>query len=762
MLDLTKTMRSMPPMSRTKLTLALLVASLTSANAAKWFEEMKIGPVWSNTFEDTFQGQKRVAALKGMLIQLGDGNSRVLFDTETLRIVSAYSGSINWAGTPWTGQHGQLVSLKEDSGILKTASGPGWADADGSFDDKRKIPGFGNLSHASFNGFFRSGIVAVLDYTVLGSRVLETSSIDNGTITRSLQLEARKNDLTGLVADEAKPFTVAADGLSAKSEDGLSVSLKGGGKLSADSKNPNRLLVKIAKGSNKALIQLAFSRTAEPKPSAAPDFAALVKGGAPIWAGKIVTEGKTSTDKNAPYATDIVTLPTENPWKSNLRFGGFDFIDEDSAALSSWNGDVWVVKGLKGDWKKLTWQRIAAGLFETLGLKVVKGNIYVNGRDQITQLIDLNGDGETDHFKVFNRDVLISPNFHEFAFDLQTDKQGNFYFAKASPVRGGGRGFDRILPHHGIVAKISPDGKKFGVAATGLRAPGGVGIGPNGEISTGENEGTWEPACKINFVRAADAPVFFGCEPSKHEVTTPYTEPLCFMPMDVDNSGGSQAWVTPEAKIGLNAGEMLHLSYGQSSIYRVLPQKVGDKVQAGVAKLPIKLQSSAMRARFHADGSMYVLGFRGWQTNAATECAFQRVRYTGVALPNPDKFEATKTGVRLHFAQTIDPELANDPTSYSVQRWNYVRSQQYGSGEFSVDQPDAEAEKQAALKESKGVKKRDEVKVTSAKLLPDGKTIELVLEGMKPSMGLKVSYDLEDDKAAVLKGEVHSTVYATP
>ena len=749
-------------MRHTKPVLALLAASLTCAHAANWYEEMKIGPAWSNTFEDTFQGQKRVAALKGILAGLGDGNSNTLFDTETLRLVCAYQGYVNWAATPWTGQHGVLISLQDKTPIFITASGPGWADADGSFDDKRKIPGFGNLTHATYNGYFRSGTVIVFDYSVLGSRVLETSSIADGTVTRSLQIEARESNLTALIADEAKPFTVAADGLSAKSGDGLSVSLKGSGKLATDAKNPNRLLMNLAKGTDKPLVQIAYSRTADPKPTAAPDFAALLKGGAPLWPDKLVTEGKTSTETNAAYATDVVTLPANNPWKANLRFGGFDFIDEDSAALSSWNGDVWVVKGLKGDWKTLTWQRIASGLFETLGLKVVNGSIYVNGRDQITQLIDLNGDGETDQFKVFNRDVIISANFHEFAFDLQTDKLGNFYFAKASPVRGGGRGFDRILPHHGIVAKISPDGKTFEVVATGLRAPGGVGIGPNGEISTGENEGTWEPACKINFVRAADAPVFFGCEPSQHDVKTPYTEPLCFMPMDVDNSGGSQVWVTPEAKIGLNDGEMIHLSYGQSSIFRVLPQQVGNKLQGGVSKLPIKLQSSAMRARFHLDGSMYVLGFRGWQTNAATECAFQRIRYTGAPVPNPDKFEATKTGVRLHFAQTIDKELANDPTSYSVQRWNYVRSVQYGSGEFSVDQPDVERETAAALKESKGFKKRDEVKVTAAKLLPDGKTIELELEGMKPSMGLKVGYDLEGDKAGVIKGEVYSTVYATP
>ncbi len=106
-----------------------------------------------------------------------------------------------------------------------------------------------------------------------------------------------------------------------------------------------------------------------------------------------------SDKKDTSYVTDVLTLPENNPWGANLRFGGFDFIDEDSAALSSWNGDVWIVKGLKGDWKELKWQRIASGLFEPLGLKVVKGEIYVNGRDQITKLIDLNKDGEIDYYK---------------------------------------------------------------------------------------------------------------------------------------------------------------------------------------------------------------------------------------------------------------------------------------------------------------------------------------------------------------------------
>jgi hypothetical protein len=422
---------------------------------------------------------------------------------------------------------------------------------------------------------------------------------------------------------------------------------------------------------------------------------------------------------------------------------------------------VWTVTGLAGDWKELKWRRIASGLFETLGVKVVNGIIHVNGRDQITQLIDLNGDGETDHYKVFNRDVLISSNFHEFAFDLQTDKEGNFYFSKGGPVRSGGRGFDPILPHHGIVAKISPDGEKFEVIATGLRAPGGVGVGPNGEITTGENEGTWQPCCKINLVAAKDAPAFFGTEPTRQSLTgAPYTEPLVYLPMDVDNSGASQVWVPEFAKFGLKTGEMLHLSYGQSSIYRVLPVAGEGKRQAGVVKLPIQLGSSAMRARFHPDGSMYVIGFRGWQTNAASECAFQRVRHNPEVVPTlPEKLGYTEKGVTLTFPSKLDAELVEDLSSYSVQRWDYVRGPQYGSGEFSVDAPDAAAREQALKAESQKHRKRDTVKVESAKLSDDGKTVELVLEGMKPSMSLKVGYDLEDEDGEILNGEIHSTVY---
>ena len=245
-------------------------------------------------------------------------------------------------------------------------------------------------------------------------------------------------------------------------------------------------------------------------------LAPLTKGGPARWGAPLETEGVVGKGrKNDAYVVDTVTTPRNRAAHSYLRFGAFDFLPDGRAALSTWNGDVWIVSGIDRDLKNLRWTRFATGLFDPLGLKVVDGVIHTLGRDQITRLHDLNGDGEADHYECFNNDVLITKSFHEFAFDLQTDAEGNFYFSKGGPVRPGGRGFDKIVPHHGCVLKRAPrTGQQArGVYATGLRAPNGIGVGPNGEVTSGDNEGTWMPACRLNWIKPGS---FNGCVDTSH------------------------------------------------------------------------------------------------------------------------------------------------------------------------------------------------------------------------------------------------------
>ena len=93
----------------------------------------------------------------------------------------------------------------------------------------------------------------------------------------------------------------------------------------------------------------------------------------------------------------------------------------------------------------------------------------------------------------------------------------------------------------------------------------------------------------------------------------------------------------------------------------------------------------------------------------------------------------TKEGIKLSFDVELDDELATDPTSFTAQRWKYIRGPQYGSGDFSVDNPDKAAEARAIKKESKSHRKRDNVKIIAAKLGGDKKSILLTVAGTSPA-----------------------------
>ena len=721
-----------------------------------WHRVADHGPAFFQTYGDWFKGrERRESAIKGIALSYSPiPSNQALFNTENLGLISATDQGTNLINTPWGGGHGRVNEfLNKDSYLFTVSDGPVWADASGSFEDKRRIKGHGNFSHLKFNGYFRHGSKVVLDYGVHGTRILDSLSEQKNSLVRHLEVAPHQKALTVRLADASsvKDFNIkvkaANGGVTTKNENGSHT-------------------LTIAPSATTTLITVLYADNAGEQ---APDPVALTpltKGGKGISPESFKVTPKIDTSKSA-WLVDQVPLPPAmggNPYYSKVRMSDIDFFsDGDRALLPTWDGDIWMLTGLK-DFKDLTWKRYATGFFEPLGLKILNDVPHIAGRDGIWKTYDLNNDGEADKFEIFNNDVLLTNNFHEFQFGLETDKEGNFYFAKASPVRPGGRGFDKILDHNGAFVKISADGSRLYTLGTGLRAPGGIGVGPNGEITTGENEGTWQPCCKINYHEPSQGIAFFGTEDSRNGTETPFTEPLCYLPMSVDNSGGGQIWTPKGNKIGIKEGELLHLSYGKSSIYHVLRQKVSDGFyQGGVAKLPVKLSSSAQRAVFHNDGSMFVVGFRGWQTNAPNEAGLQRIRRNDdVTSPIPNGMEVTKEGVKLTFAVELDDELATDPTSFTVERWKYIRSKQYGSGQFSVDNPDEAAEKNAAVKESKGHRKRDKVKVLGVKLLGDKKSVLIVLDGHKPSQQLKIDYDLESTDGDELIGNIHSTIHKVP
>lgn len=470
-----------------------------------------------------------------------------------------------------------------------------------------------------------------------------------------------------------------------------------------------------------------------------------------MWGAPVVTRGERGKDEG-PFAVDTITIPFDNPFHSRMRTAAFDFFADGRAAITTWNGDVWVVSGIDDSLAHLEWKRFATGLFDPLGLRIVDDTVFVHGRDGITKLRDSNGDGEADVYECFNNDITITAAFHEFAFDLQTDSDGNFYFSKGAPVNPGGRGFMKIVPHHGTILKLSKDGAKLETIATGLRAPNGIGVSPTGIVTSGDNEGTYMPRCRINWI---EKPGFYaGVKDTAHRAQAPDEPdlPLCWMPMEIDNSSGGQVWVTSDKWKDLG-GRLLHLSYGTCSVYLVLAEKVDGRMQGGVVRLPADFSSSCMRARFSPkDGQLYVAGFQGWQTSAAREGGFHRVRRTAAPLGIPTALHTCDKGVYLTFDEPLGATTAVDLESYGVEIWNYRYSSAYGSPEISVLHPEREVEQ--------GKPNRDPLPVTAAKLSPDRRTVFLAVDGMRPVQQIKVRWNVDAADGRELKGELHASIHA--
>ncbi len=748
-----------------------------SPSGIQWWQEIDTGPFISDTFLSARTGD--VIALKGIAIKVGaEREATMIFDTELLAWRAGFNGGVILEGTPWNGSHGGNSHIPDGNERLFFLNNAGLRfGVNGSWADVRD-PKSGPLPHGvgRYRGLFRHGQQVVLHYTLAGVKVLELPALevagDVRTLTRTLNIDATPDAALELLVRDAAP-TPANGRLKADAQVYLVGAPAG---VTLERTAAGRMVVMVARGTPATRFKIVHAERALPpevvgRITAPVDLTPLTRGGPKLFPVVFAVKGQLDpAAATKTYAVDVVPLPSENPWKSPTRFGGFDFFPNGKQiAASTWNGDVWVADGIDQDLERVRWRRFASGMFQTLGLKIVDGLIYTQGRDQITRLHDLNNDGEADYYECFNNDVRITEGFHEFSFDLQTDSAGNFYFSKAMPVNQGGRGFMPWTPHNGTVMKVSKDGSKLEVVAWGLRGPGGVGVSPDGVITTGENEGSWVPQCKITWTPPGKV-TFNGVVPGRWEnklwagplpgAPTDYDRPLMWLPYHADNSSGSQVWVPENTTWDpRHAGEMLHLSYGKSSIFRVMKEEVNGVVQGGAYRLPIDVSAAVMRARFHPqNGHLYVMGFRGWQTNGRD--AFQRVRYTGVTVPQPVGIHAHRNGVLVRFSAPLDPKSAEDPSRYSISKWNYVWSSQYGSGRFSIDKRDLAAEELAQTAVSKGAHNQiDTVTVGAAKLLDDGRSVFLYLPKMTAAMQMELKLDLTDPKGAPVRETIYSTVH---
>lgn len=398
-----------------------------------------------------------------------------------------------------------------------------------------------------------------------------------------------------------------------------------------------------------------------------------LEGSPSQWPQELKVTGQLGSGK--PYAVDTIPFPANNPWKSLFFIGDHDFLPDGSALLCTMHGDVWRVSGLDADLKNVRWRRFASGLHQPLGMVIHDGNIYVLGRDQITRLKDLNDDGEADFYECFSSAMVTSPAGHDFICGLARDKAGQFYTASGK---------------QGLI-RVSKDGKKVDVLATGFRNPDGLHLCADGAITVPCSEGEWTPSsmiCLVNMEAVCspqNPPPHFGyLGPQNGQ---PPSLPLVYLPRGLDNSSGGQVTV-PDSRWGPLEGQLVHLSFGQGTHFLVLRDEVAGQPQGAVVPLAGEFRSGVHRGKFHpGDGQLYVSGMAGWGSYTPDDGCFHRIRYSGERVQLPRSFHIHENGVLISFTQPVDPKQAAQLQNHFADAWNYRYGPGYGSPEMAPSHP---------------------------------------------------------------------------
>ena len=758
---------------------------LATAHAQNEAKKTDYGPF----FSATIRAPGGNTTVKGIVATLGaDKNAYICFDTDLLRV------SVGWTGD-WLRTGNYLREIvhpqpPEIAGapVFSTKPGAGWVRGHDFSDPRPLKQGPLPKTYSHYRGLYRHGSDIVFSYSVGEMSVIETPAfVKRGAVnvfTRTFVIDNIQPGWSIVVADAAGEPTVGGNVLSVIQGDKCTaVAVHGAVNPQLEAVN-GKLLVNLAgMKTPSATFEVSiwsgapadlkkFVEAGDGKIELA-DLKSLTKGGPARWNEPVVTRGLLGTN-SGPYVVDTITEPVPNPWNTRTFFGGMDFFPDGRAAICTFHGDVWIVSGIDRDLSKLTWKRFASGLFQPLGLKIVNDTIYVTGRDQITRLHDLNHDGEADSYENFNNDTVVTANYHEFCMDLHTDSHGDFYYFKGAPWTP-----SVTSPHQGTCLKVSRDGSTLEVFATGFRAPNGSAIGPNDKLTVSDNQGHWMPSSKLNVVHKGG---FYGMTPSaQHDLVletvghefitanpsdpaarsklhlkgwdagaqapTNYDQPICWLPMSMDNSSGGQVWVTSD-QWGPLQGHLLFMSYGKGTLFEALMEEVDGTVQAGMVRFPFKFPTGIMRGRMNPkDGQVYVCGLRGWQTDGTKDGGFYRVRYAGKPVHMPTALHVKNDGIEIGFDQPIDETSARDLGNYSVEQWNYVYSGNYGSPDVSPDDP-----------KKKG---HDKVEVKSAQLAADRKTLFLAMP-VRPVMQMKIKFSLKAADGTPMHEEIYNTIHKVP
>lgn len=394
-------------------------------------------------------------------------------------------------------------------------------------------------------------------------------------------------------------------------------------------------------------------------------------------------------------------IPMPVPENIVLEVSGILPVPGKRLLVTTRRGEVWWVDGAYDENPQPKFTLFASGLHEPLGIVAAPpGGYYVAQRQEVTRLVDTDGDGRADVFETLAK-IPISGSYHEYAFGPVLAPNGNlrvtlnvaFGGATQSPV-----------PWRGWMMEITPDGQMTPIAA-GLRSPCGLIRTSAGEWFYSDNQGEWVGSGKITHLERGDftghpaglawsklpgSPVslrkedILSFDEPMHEVAKRLPgvkPPAVWMPHTV--YGISNAGMLEDlsgGRFGPYGGQFFMADQGQSKIVRLSLEKVKGVWQGAGYAFRSGFDCGIIRIAQGEDGSVFAGETeRGWGSLGPKKFGLERLVWTGVTPFEIREIKAQPDGFLLTFTQPVDRATAEKPESYGVTSFTYLWHQEYGS-----------------------------------------------------------------------------------
>lgn len=443
------------------------------------------------------------------------------------------------------------------------------------------------------------------------------------------------------------------------------------------------------------------------------------------------------------------------PPEAYLEGGGLERMPDGSLMVASRRGEIWRVEHPEGPPGSMKFTRWAQGLHEVLGLAERDGWLWAVQRGEVTKIKDTDGDGKADLFKTVSDGWEVCGDYHEYAFGSKFDKDGNLWIVLC--LTGS---FTSNVPFRGWAVRVTSDGK-FIPTCSGIRSPGGIGIGVDGEVFYCDNQGPWNGTSSMKHLKPGsfqghpDGNKWYALAPdmgpkpaepksgSRSHIEAAripeYVPPPVLLPHGkLGNSASGVCVDLSGGKFGPFQGQMFVSDQSFSVVNRIFLEKVKGRYQGAAIPFRSGFGSGNVPMMLTSDGVMYVAGTnRGWGSRGTAPYAVERLAWSGKVPFEIHEMRIKPDGFELTFTQPADRATLEATSSYALKTYTYIYQSAYGSPEVDHSTP----------------------KLLSAVAAADGKSVRLKIEGLQ--IGHIHDLQLPGLKSAEGKGLLHPSAYYT-